>query len=296
MPIALHLFGDESADESKQRVFAISGLLGTDHEWKLAEDAWLARTGGKVFHATECETEYAHDPDPDKHKANLALYKDLTGILVDGYVAGISMALDLGSFREFFPAAPPDMPYFKCISDLLTVFSNLTRENNSKPPEEWEFGEGHIDFTFDDRRESKHNAGRLYTAFLNQPEWANNNGCLGAKLSFDTRENPRIQMADLIAREAMKELDRKVGPVKRPSRKSFLALEQSGKFKFQERDRAYLENSRRKMPQLQAETGMTDEGYGRWLFETGRVQNGKPHDTIANRIEYFVLLDRQRQK
>jgi len=46
----------------------------------------------------------------------------------------------------------------------------------------------------------------------------------------------------LIAREAMKELDRKVGPViSGPSRKSFLALEQSGKFKFQERDRAYLE-------------------------------------------------------
>lgn len=75
-----------------------------------------------------------------------------------------------------------------------------------------------------------------------------------------------------------------------------IAREQSGKFKFQERDRAYLENSRRMMPQLQAETGMTDEGYGRWLFETGRVQNGKPHDTIANRIEYFALLDRQRQK
>src|SRR4051812_40535383 len=47
----LHLFGDESADETKQRVYALSGLLGT--EWKLAEEAWLARTGGKVFHATE---------------------------------------------------------------------------------------------------------------------------------------------------------------------------------------------------------------------------------------------------
>jgi len=80
---------------------------------------------------------------------------------------GISMALDLGSFREFFfPAAPADMPYFKCISDLLTVFSNLTRRRTIRSrPEEWEFGEGHIDFTFDDRRESKHNAGMLYSAF-----------------------------------------------------------------------------------------------------------------------------------
>lgn len=294
MPVHLHLFGDESADETKQRVYAVSGLLGTDHEWKLAEEAWLARTGGNVFHATECETEHAHDPDPNKHKENLALYKDLTGILANGFVAGISMALDLVSFREFFPDAPADAPYFKCVSDVLTVFSNLTRENNAKSPEEWEFGEGHIDFTFDDRRESRHDAGLLYTAFLNQPEWANNNACLGAKLSFDTRENPRIQMADLIAREAMKELDRKVGPVKRRQRKSWVALQGAGKFKFQERDRAYCQRWRDGMGKLAAETGMTSEGYSKWLADTGRVQNGRPHDNMANRIEYFAILDRQR--
>jgi hypothetical protein len=247
-----------------------------------------------VFHATECETEYANDPDPNKHKENLLLYKDLTGILVNGYVAGISMALDLASFREFFPDAPADAPYFKCLSDVLTAFSNLTRENNAKPPTEWEFDEAHIDFTFDNRRESAHSAGQLYTAFLNQPEWAKDNTCLGAKLSFDTRANPRIQMADLIAREAMKELDRKVGPVKRPPRKSWLAFEKSGKFKFQERDRAYCENWRGRMAELEAETGMTCEGYGKWLFETGRVQNGRLHDMMANRIEYFALLDRRR--
>lgn len=292
----LHLFGDESSDETKQRVYAVSGLLGTDHEWKLVEDAWLARTGGKVFHATECETEYAHDPDPNKHKENLALYKDLTEILVNGSVAGISMALDLVSFREFFPDSPADVPYFKCLSDLLTVFSNLTRENNTKPPEEWEFGEAHIDFTVDDRRESKNNVGLLYAAFINQPEWADDNACLGAKLSFATRQNPRIQMADLVAREAMKELDRKVGPVKRPRRKSWLALQESQKFKFQERDRTYCERWRDGMAQLGAETGMTSEGYSRWLADTGRVQKGRPHDNMANRIEYFALLDRQRQK
>ena len=58
------------------------------------------------------------------------------------YLVGISMALDLVSFREFFPAAPADAPYFKCLSDLLAAFGNLTRESNAKPPEEWEFGEG----------------------------------------------------------------------------------------------------------------------------------------------------------
>ena len=294
MAISLHLFGDESADETGQRVFAVSGLVGTGREWQLAEDAWVQRTGGQVFHATDCETEYARDSDRNKHKANLSLYKELTEILANGYVAGICMALDLVSFRECFPAAPLDAPYFKCLSDLLSAFGNLTREHNAKLENEREFDEVQIDFTVDDRRQSSHNAGELYKAFVNQPEWVDRNACLGAKLSFDTRANPRIQMADLVAREAMKELDRKLAPTRRQPRKSWLALEQSGKFKFQERDRAYCERSRESMPQLQAETGMSDERYSRWLAETGRVQNGRPHDTMANRIEYFALLDRKR--
>jgi hypothetical protein len=293
MPITLHLFGDESADETKQRVFAIAGLVGTNDEWQVAEKAWLKRTGGKIFHAAECESEYATDPDPAKHKENLALYKDLTEILANGYVAGICMALDLASFRACFPAAPADAPYFKCLSDLLTAFGNLTREHNVKSDSAREFDEVRIDFTLDDRRESAHQAGELYKAFINQPDWVENNAWLGATLSFDTRRNSRIQISDLVAREAMKELDRKVGLVRRDPRKSWLALEQSGRFKFQERDRAYFERARAMMPQLQAETGMTDESYSRWLFETGRFQNGRPHDTIANRIEYFALLDRK---
>jgi hypothetical protein len=80
---------------------------------------------GKIFHAAECETEYANDPDRTKHKANLALYKDPTQILANRYVAGICMAHDLVSFREYFPAAPPDAPYFKCLSDLLVAFGIL---------------------------------------------------------------------------------------------------------------------------------------------------------------------------
>jgi len=47
MPIALHLFGDEEARTKSKaaRLRDLSGLLGTDHEWKLAEDA-LARPDG----------------------------------------------------------------------------------------------------------------------------------------------------------------------------------------------------------------------------------------------------------
>jgi hypothetical protein len=75
------MFGDESADETKSRVFAVACVVGSEDEWALAVREWLRRTRGKQFHANKCESEFAHDPDRQKHKDNLKLYEDLTKIL-----------------------------------------------------------------------------------------------------------------------------------------------------------------------------------------------------------------------
>jgi hypothetical protein len=56
LAILINAFGDESADETAQRVFAVSCLIGTDKEWDNVKEAWIQRTGGKEFHAAECET------------------------------------------------------------------------------------------------------------------------------------------------------------------------------------------------------------------------------------------------
>lgn len=74
----LKVFGDESFDEKRQRVAAVGCLIGTEFQWSGLESAWVKRTGGKEFHAAKCETEYAHDSDPEKHRDNLRLYADLT--------------------------------------------------------------------------------------------------------------------------------------------------------------------------------------------------------------------------
>ena len=51
--MVLSVFGDESADETKQRVFAMSGVFGLESEWLRAESAWTALTKGEVFHAAD---------------------------------------------------------------------------------------------------------------------------------------------------------------------------------------------------------------------------------------------------
>ena len=59
--MVLSVFGDESSDETRQRVFAVSGVWGTEPEWQQVEAAWTAQTGGEVFHAAEWEHAARHD-------------------------------------------------------------------------------------------------------------------------------------------------------------------------------------------------------------------------------------------
>jgi hypothetical protein len=116
----LSVFGDESADETRERVFAVSCVIGTETEWTLAEREWLERTGGKVFHAADCERE-----------RDFELYKDLAIILARSYLAGVSVALDLISHREFFPDALDDIAYYKCMTDVMAALTRRAVKFNA---------------------------------------------------------------------------------------------------------------------------------------------------------------------
>jgi hypothetical protein len=73
--------------------------------------------------------------------------------------------------------------------------------------------------------------------------------------------NPRSDISDLIAREGMKDLDGKVGF---PERRSKIALETSGKFKFFAPGRQDFQNERAKQAQLEKD-GFNESAYHGWL-------------------------------
>jgi hypothetical protein len=112
---------------------------------------------------------------------------------------------------------------------------------------------------------------------------------LGADVSFDSRKNPRIQMADLVAREAMKDLDRRVGPKSYNKRKSMIALEGSGHFKFVEFHRDYFERVAAYVADIDRNEDFIRR-YRQWLTDTGKVQNGHIHDTWSNRTAFLVSV------
>ena len=50
------IYGDESHDSKKERVFVVAALLGDSIQWLNLRSLWTERTGGRIFHAADCES------------------------------------------------------------------------------------------------------------------------------------------------------------------------------------------------------------------------------------------------
>src|SRR5712692_10503716 len=98
----LSVFGDESADETKQRVFAVAGVIGREEQWEQLEARWIARTGSFPFHAKDCESDQGDYKGID-HQQNQDLYKDLAQLLAASGLGGWGFAIDLLAQRQVFP-------------------------------------------------------------------------------------------------------------------------------------------------------------------------------------------------
>jgi len=197
--VLLSVFGDESADGKQARVFAVAGVVGNEPEWQDAESLWLERTGGEVIHATDCE-----------HEKRFDLYNDLTQIIAKSRLRVFGSALDLMAVKEFFPGHL-DIGYFHCFVRVVEwmVDNEANRLNEA------------IEFTFHNRKGTEYNAGKLYDVLINTPGWEASI-FMRNKISFANQESPRIQMADLVARETMKALDHDLQG--KPQRDSMLAI------------------------------------------------------------------------
>lgn len=154
--------------------------------------------------------------------------------------------------------------YYKCLTDLISAAAETARRFNALPAESVDVG---LEFTFDSRDQSDGTAKAVYRTFRSQPKWQGD-GMLGQKIDFKDTFDYRLDMADLFAREAMKELNRKLTGTPQQPRKSFLALDGASKdgtkqFHFRERDRAYCQRWRATIDQPGNQALM--RRYGDWI-------------------------------
>lgn len=257
--VMLFVNGDESMDETNQRVCAVAGLIGWDEQWTALEWKWVNRTNGIPFHANDCDSDQG-DYGSRPHWENKALYRDLTILLADSGLAGYGQAIDLSARSAIFPESE-DISYYTAFQRVIMAMKNFASHAGDM-----------AELTFDMRLESAHNAGFLYGCLReSEPDWMVH---LASKISFEfAKDNPRIQVADLLAREAMKALDNQVGPVKRKIRKSWQALLDTHRFLIDAFSVEWFTDLKRKMPEAEKQMNMNRDMYIEWLRQRNRQHN-----------------------
>ncbi len=257
----LFAYGDESSDETKQRVCAVAAVMGTEENWKRLEEKWIGRTGGIPFHAKDCDVNPGRKAyAKNSHEKNKTLYRDLSIMLSESGLCGFGVGIDLAAQRAVFP----DAPVFQHYRAFIQVLEGIKMYAQARADI--------AEVTFDANTETDHNAAYLYASFREDaPGWKAH---LAPKISFDSdTTNPRLQIADLFAREAMKGVDNIVGPVKRPERRSWLSLYATGRFDIMYFGEEFFQFLNKRIPAMNEELGFTQPDYFEWLAKLGRQDN-----------------------
>ena len=255
----LLVYGDESLDGTQSRVCAVAGVIGSEEMWRELEPKWIERNCGTPFHAKDCESDHGdyapkNGEDPDKkHQENKALYSDLASLVAESGLGGFASAQDLIAQRKAFPS-PYDPPlYYQGFLDVLEAIRNAAADRGEM-----------AELTFGNRNESQFNAGELYSYLQHCGLYWQER--LASKLSFESsRANPRIQVADLFAHEAMKDLDNEIGPTKRAPRRSWECLRSTGRFQVEKRGEQYFSDPRMQPGAIQKALGFNESDYDEWL-------------------------------
>lgn len=221
--VMICVYGDESHDELEQRVYTVAGLMGTDEEWGQLNRSWIERTGGKPFHAVDCDSDqgdYRNIP----HEDNKKLYIDLLNILAKSTLEGYGMDLDLQAYRTYHGG---DLQYLHCFERVVRHFCDRGVDLNNI-----------VKFTFHTNLKIEADATSLYSLMVNSDE-NNLSSCMDDEVGFASNRKVEIQVACLWARECMKHCDNLIGPKYREVRKSMQILLDTGRFECAVLDEKY---------------------------------------------------------
>ncbi len=190
-------YGDESSDGKRKRVYVVAVVFGTQGQWGALTTRWLERTGGVVFHATECEGGHGHYAS-NTPAENTSLYSDLVDILVESDLRGFGHGIDLYNQSQHMSMKFSEQDYHLGLREVLIT---VAREVHvvDKPARR-------VRFILDRKPEIKGAAECIYDYFVSTPEWLYN-PALHETLDFSSRKEVGIQAADLWTRELMKSAD-----------------------------------------------------------------------------------------
>ncbi len=269
----LVVYGDESSDKTGARVFAVAGLIGRQEEWDDLEKSWIKRTGGKIFHAADCDSDEG-DFKITGHQENKNLYKDLAKLLASTKLMGHGVAIDMIGYKKNFPDGVNESAYFICFTKIVI---RLTQIASVSIPQD------KVTFIFDTRSTTNYNSGLLYNHLANFTKW--DISPYMDEISFGSSKSIGIQVADLWARETMKHLDNIIGPVKRGTRASMRTLTNTGRFKCDFYMQEFYDELIERIKDIEDGSNINRKNYESFLSDYGLIDN------MTNRIEYIAKTD-----
>lgn len=268
--VVLTAFGDESSDARKERVFVVVSVVGDSAAWKKAEGAWRPLLKGRVFHAADCESGHGAFKDTP-HDENLELYAALSRALSESGLFGYAHGIDLIAEAEVFGGdILPDSAYYYCFGHVVRDCARFGYLSIPQEP---------VSMTFDIRHDSEYSAALLYDRARTERDWSHRE-FVAPRVSFASRDDIGVQIADLFAREAMKHLDNTIGPQRRAIRRSLIALLKSRRFRLSYYLKPYLETLKREVRETPLSAQMWRD-YGAWLERRGVL------DSQASRVSYL---------
>lgn len=259
------VWGDESHDEKADFIFVVSGIFGSENDWKAAAAGWLEITKGEEFHAAEWSSR--------------AEYTRLCRVIANSALIGYAAGMDLREYETIFPNPVEQLPYYFCFSDVVQHMADIA--SDCIPQDK-------VEFTFDRNFEVKYNATYLYDCMIKFPEFEHWD-LLADKLSFATRKHPHIQMADMVAREAMNWLLTVVREDNSARSTCLALLTDSKRIHWNHFHKDYFAQRVAHVQKL------IDDGHPMGNYDEWRKRKGC-QDTTENRIRYQVQIDRTLQQ
>ena len=258
--ILYNVYGDESHDGRASIIYVVSGLFGDDADWDTATSAWTEITKGKEFHARE----WASPPE----------YRALCRVICNSKLIAFAAGMDLTEYQTIFPNPVDQLPYYFCFYKVVEHMAGIAY--GCIPREK-------VKFTFDRNLDVKHNATFLYDSLIKVPEFQHWD-MLADKPEFSTRKDPRIQMADMVARESMNWLRTTVTGNAATRTTCLASLVESHRLHWHQFDRTYFAQRVAHVQKL-VEQGHPIGNFEQWR----RAHNCQ--DTTENRTRYQVEID-----
>jgi len=266
-------YGDDSGDETQKRVFAAGVVVGRQEDWDFFLPKWIKKNPeGRPFHATDCDSDHG-DFKNRSHEDNKQLYADNVGLFVNSQLMGAGVAISVADYWELFPFAPDNKwwPYYLCFSGALACVCEIAKL--SIPQER-------IKVLFDRDEAKELDSTRIFDFIAKRS--GEPTECLYGHIEFGNyRKDIGLQVADLIARETMKDLDNRIGPTPRWPRQSLMALRRSNRFATVCKDRASLQQYRASADLIHADP-QKGKVFKEWLERNGG------RDSIHMRLRFLA--------